>query len=104
MSDLTAQEEANVRAALNFLRLRLGGWVHVSKALNVNEYTVTKAANGRTVSASLTMRIAKLVSVGVDDLLAGKYPPAGTCPYCGHGPSSTVDPLVGVNRSQRRTP
>ena len=28
--------------------------------------------------------LARLAEVGVDELLAGRFPPAGTCPYCGH--------------------
>lgn len=84
MSDLTNQEAANVRAALQFLRVRLGGWSSVAKALKFKEITLKHVASGRTVSASLTMRVAKLVGVGIDDLLAGKFPPPGTCPHCGN--------------------
>jgi len=84
MSDLTNQQEANVRAALQFLRLRFGGWASVAKALRFKEQTLANVAKGRSVSASMAVRVAKLVNVGIDDLLAGKFPPPGTCPYCGH--------------------
>ncbi|TKD12367.1 hypothetical protein [Polyangium fumosum] len=84
MNDLTNQEEAHVRAALQFLRLRFGGWASLAKALRFKEATIAHVANGKTVSASLAIRISKLVNVGVDDLLRGNFPPPGTCPYCGH--------------------
>ena len=84
MNDPTNQEAAHVRAALHFLRLRFGGWASVAKALGFNKITLKNMANGRTVSASVTMRIAKLVKVGVDDVLTGQFPSPGTCPYCGH--------------------
>ena len=32
----------------------------------------------------LVVRVARFASVGVDDVLTGKYPPPGTCPHCGH--------------------
>jgi hypothetical protein len=84
MNDLTIQEEAHVRAALQFLRLRFGGWASLAKALRFREGTLKNVANRKAVSASLAIRISKLVNVGVDDLLGGKFPPPGTCPYCGH--------------------
>lgn len=98
MSDLTTQEEAHVRGALHFLRLRFGGWASLAKVLRFNEITLKHVANGKTVSASMAVRVAKLVNVGVDDLLAGKFPSPGTCPYCGHQKEATVDPLMGIGR------
>ena len=29
-------------------------------------------------------RVARLAKVSVDDVLTGKFPPAGTCPHCGN--------------------
>lgn len=85
MSDLTVDEQKNVRAALRFLRLRCGTWATVAKALHMGESTVGNIVIGRTVvTPTLTFRIARLVKVGVDDLLAGRFPPPGTCPHCGH--------------------
>lgn len=97
MSDLTNQEAANVRAALQFLRVRLGGWPSLAKALKFKEITLKHVASGRTVTASLTMRTAKLVGVGVDDLLNGKFPPPGTCPHCGHTDSNKTSPEHAAN-------
>ena len=83
-TDLTAAEQTNVRTALKFLRLRCGKWANLSKALRFGESTLANVANGRTVSPLVAFRVARFVKVGVDDLLAGKYPPAGTCAHCGH--------------------
>lgn len=83
-SDLTKEEQAHVRTALRFLGTRLGGWASVAKALRFNEGTISNVIAGATVPASLASRSARLAGVTVDDLLAGKYPAPGTCPYCGH--------------------
>jgi hypothetical protein len=32
----------------------------------------------------MAVRVARLAGVGVDDVLSGRYPAAGTCPMCGH--------------------
>jgi hypothetical protein len=76
---LTAKEAANVRAAARFLRARMGGWANVAKALHVDKRTAHSAP-----SPILAFRLARVVGVGVDDVLTGKYPPPGTCPHCGH--------------------
>jgi hypothetical protein len=85
MSDLTTEEQTNVRTALKFLRSRCGGWEPLAKALGTKVSSLSHAVGGsRVVSASLTFRVARLAGVTVDDVLAGRYPGAGTCPYCGH--------------------
>jgi hypothetical protein len=84
MSDLTTEEQTNVRTALKFLRARCGAWEPLAKALGSKTITMSRVANGRTASASLAVRVARLAGVSVDDVLAGRYPGAGTCPYCGH--------------------
>lgn len=80
VSDLTDKEQRAVRTTLLFLRVRAGGaWEPVARALHVEEDTIAKVAHGRRpVTARLAIRVARLVEVGVDDLLAG-----GTChPGC----------------------
>lgn len=85
MSDLTADEQKNVRAALRFLHLRCGTWATVAKALRLGESSVANIVIGRkVVTPNVTFRVARFVKVGVDDLLAGRFPPPGTCPHCGH--------------------
>jgi hypothetical protein len=84
-SDLTSDEQAHVRAALQFLRARCGGWEQVAKALRFKATTLGHVARSRkTASVSLALRIARLASVGVDDVLTGRFPAPGTCPNCGH--------------------
>ena len=84
MSDLTADEQKNVRTAMRFLRARCGTWATVSKALRLHESTLCNVVGGRPVTPLMAFRVARLAAVGVDDVLTGKFPPAGTCPHCGH--------------------
>jgi hypothetical protein len=86
-TDLTATEQHRVRVALRFLRVKFGGWAGLAKALKSGEVMLSAVASKRPVSASLAFRVARLTGVGIDDLLAGKFPPPGSCPLCGHGPA-----------------
>jgi len=89
-SDLTVDEQKHVRAALRFLRARCGGWANVAKVLRFGESTLSDVANERrTATPVLAFRVARLAKIGVDDVLAGRFPPPGTCPYCGHGTPTT---------------
>ncbi len=81
--DLTTAEQTNVRTALRFLRARCGTWANLGKAIRFKDLTLSNVANGRTVTPALAFRVARFAKVGVDELLAGKYPPVGTCPHCG---------------------
>jgi hypothetical protein len=78
VSDLTAKEQANVRAALAFLKARFGV-KPLAKVLRVDRTTLNTPATPTTA-----FRVARLAGVGVDDVLTGKYPPPGTCAHCGH--------------------
>jgi hypothetical protein len=83
-SDLTTAEQANVRAALRFLRARCGGWTNVGKVLRFKDTTLSAVAGGKkTASAVLAFRVARFAKVSVDDVLAARFPPPGTCPHCG---------------------
>lgn len=84
--DLTATEQTHVRAALQFLRLRSGGWTSLARALHFSEKTLSNVGAGQTVSPTMAVRIAKLAKVGVDHVLQGQFPAPGTCPHCGHPP------------------
>jgi hypothetical protein len=44
----------------------------------------------------MAVRVARMVKVGVDDLLVGKFPPPGECPKCGF--RDTRDPRKVVKR------
>jgi len=85
VSDLSEKEATNVRTALRFLRAKCGGWGPVAKTLRLGLSTITMIVGGhRTPSPLIAFRIAKLAKVSVDDVLAGRFPSPGTCPYCGH--------------------
>ena len=87
MSDLDAKEQNHVRAALRFLNRRLGTWASVAEALRSTSGTLKKVMSGNdSVSASMALRVARLAGVMIDDLLVGRFLPAGACPNCGHVP------------------
>ena len=83
--DFTAKEVAAVRGALRFLHLRCGTWDTLARALKFKATTLCNVAGGhKPVTATLVVRIAKFAEVSMDELLAGRFPAAGTCPHCGH--------------------
>lgn len=88
MTDLTSEEQARVRAALRYLHARIGHWKATAKALGFSPHTIRHVDHGeKNVSAALALRVARLAGAPVDDVLTGKYPPAGTCPHCGRNPN-----------------
>ncbi len=91
MSDLTDKEQRNVRTALKFLHYRIGRWKPITQALKMGEDSIHKIANGGTVTASLAFRLARLVEVSLDDLLAGKWLSPRICRHCGHPPDDFED-------------
>ncbi len=88
MSDFTAEEQGHIRMALRFLRIRCGGWEPLAKALRLKVKSIQPMARRQKVSARLALRLARFAGVPVEDMIAGKYPPAGTCPHCGHRPET----------------
>ena len=79
---LTAAEQNHVRAAMRFLRVRVGAETF-AKALKADLAHLRRVVDGRCpVSESVAVRVAKLAGVGVDDVLGGKYPAANVCPHC----------------------
>ena len=84
-ADLTPEEAKNARTAIRFLKTRCG-IKNLAKALRVDRATLNHPPSPTTV-----FRIAKLAGVGVDDVLTGKFPPAGTCPHCGHTAALDAD-------------
>jgi hypothetical protein len=76
VKDLTPEEEANVRAAILFLRSRTGQMAPVAKAVGFSKRTLANIIyEGRTVTASSAFRTAKVLGVLIDDLLVGRYRP-----------------------------
>jgi hypothetical protein len=92
VSDLTDKEQRAVRTALRFLRLRMGAWAPLAKALRYEYDSVQKGAAGKkVVTPALALRVARLVDVGMDELLAGQWISPRTCPHCSHPPEDLVD-------------
>jgi hypothetical protein len=61
-------------------------------SLHVEKDTIAKVARGRRpVTARLVIRVAQLIEVGVDDLLAGQHLSSRVCPHCGHPPDDFAD-------------
>jgi len=82
-SDLNAEDQQRVRAAIRHLHARVGDWMLVAKSLRFARSTVTDMVYGRTpVSASMAFRVARFLAAPIDDLLAGRFTPPSTCPYC----------------------
>jgi hypothetical protein len=88
--DLTAEEIACVRAAMRFLAKRAGGWEPLAKAIRAKAGNLMRQTKQRTPTAGLAVRLARFAGVPVDDLLAGRFPPSGACPHCGHTPPTAL--------------
>ena len=82
-TDLTPEEQVNVRRALHVLRQRLGGWAALAKALRVSVSTLQNYGSTRAPSAAVALRAARLAGVAVEDVLPGRWPVEGACPHCG---------------------
>jgi hypothetical protein len=77
-SDLSAAEQAFVKAALAFMRARVGGAKPLAKALRFSTKTL-RCPPGPV----LVFRLARLAGVSVTDVLEGRFPDAAVCPHCG---------------------
>lgn len=88
-SDLTKEEQQCVRAALQFLRTRFGGWDPVAKLLRTRTEHLSEVARRGVVTPTIAFRVARIAQVTVDDVLKGRFPAPGTCPYCGHTPDGS---------------
>jgi hypothetical protein len=81
---LTPDEQAGVRRALGALRIRLGNWRRVARALRTDRTTITRVICIRkSASAGFAVRVAKLAGVPTSEVLAGAFPRPGQCPFCG---------------------
>jgi hypothetical protein len=81
--NLTDEEQAHAREALNFLRVRCGGWMPLTKALRFSRTTLTDVSSGRgIVTPTMALQLARFAEVPVDAVLSGTFPPVGACPHC----------------------
>lgn len=83
-SDLTPDEQRNVKTALRFLAKRHGTMRKLAPPMGVT-YAVLAASvqSRRRVSAGIALRAARVARVPLEDVLAGRWPIAGACPHCG---------------------
>jgi hypothetical protein len=82
--DLSPDEQKAVKKALAFLAKRHGSLVKLSAAMGLKPDAVVHAARERgSVTAGVALRAARAAGVPLEDLLAGRWPEAGTCPLCG---------------------
>jgi hypothetical protein len=82
--DLSLAEQANVRALLRMLRVKLGGWKAVGLALPLSYSSLWEVTSGRAeVSATIAFRVAKVLDVSLHHVLTGEALPPGTCRHCG---------------------
>jgi hypothetical protein len=90
VSDLTAKEQAHVRAAVAFLRARCA-------AGDRSQRRFGSAKRRYGVRVQRWRFVARLAGVTVDDVLMGRFPPLGTCPYCGQpAPAVPESPTFDV--------
>lgn len=83
-SDLTPEEQANVRAAIRWLAKRHGGVRKLAALLGVSYPTANRAClKGGRPSAALAIRAARVAGASVEAVLGGTWPPPGACPHCG---------------------
>ena len=74
------------------LRLRVGAWGPLAKALRYEWDSIQKVATGkRAVTPALALRVARFAGVPMDELLAGQWLSPRVCPHCGHPPDDFVD-------------
>jgi hypothetical protein len=92
MSDLTAKEQKAVRTALRFLRLRVGAWAPLAKALRYEWDSSRRSPPGRRRSRQRS----RCVSPGSLACRWMSYSRAsgsrpGYAAHCGHPPDDFVD-------------
>lgn len=64
MNDLTAKEQKAVRTALRFLRMRVGAWGPLAKALRYEWDSIQKVATGkRAATPALALRVSRFAGV-----------------------------------------
>lgn len=81
---LTAEQEANVRRAVDVLRIRLGSLPAVAAAMGTTRASLEHMLGARgKITAGLAVHAARLAGVPVDDVLTGAFPKPGACPMCG---------------------
>jgi len=84
--DLSLAEQANVRALLFVLRVKLGGnnWRNVERALPISHSALAEILAERVeISTTIAFRVAKALGVSLQEAITGEAVPPGTCRHCG---------------------
>jgi hypothetical protein len=74
---LSADEQAHVRAALYGLHARLGTWIATARAVRIKRATLRRVRDGGSAKLYLAERVARTVGITVADLRTGKFLPPG---------------------------
>jgi hypothetical protein len=81
---LSDEQEEGVRRALGALKIRYGSLNALARSIRVDPTYLNLMFNGRRkVHPGLAICAAQVAGVPVDDVLTGKFPAEGACPYCG---------------------
>ena len=81
---LTPDEAACVLVALEFMVARSGSIQALAYKMGVDRTAVRRALKERpSPGVTLALDVARAAGVTVDDVLAGRFPPPGSCPHCG---------------------
>jgi len=102
-------EQTNVRSLIRALRVRLGNWQSVERALPLFHGMRVDVMAGRyEVSASVAFRVAKVPDVSLHDVLDGTALPPGGCKHCGRPgarhPAGRRTPLTRQREPADRRP
>lgn len=93
---LTPDEQDSVRAVFRLLRQRFGTWESLAKALGMCKRTLTKVMyRDKNVTTDMAFRVSRLVKAPLEDVIAGKWPAEGACPFCGHVDGKDPDLALG---------
>lgn len=82
---LTDDEVRHLRAALQGLRRKLGGWRAVAEATGIPREAVSQAgiAHDGRPHPMIAIKVARAARVSLEALLAGTIHDADVCPACG---------------------
>ena len=84
---LNREEQRHALKVFRFLRIRFGSWKMLAKALGFEASTLIGVKKCRDrVSINMAYCISRLACVPFEDVVTGRYPAPGTCPYCGREP------------------
>jgi DNA-binding XRE family transcriptional regulator len=93
---LTPEESACVLVALEFMIARTGSMQALAYKMGIDRTCVRRAVKGKPEpGVAMALELARVVGVTVDDVLAGRFPPPGSCPHCGGIPEADAPRVKG---------